>query len=96
MPVVMPCGRKTGKSAFYETVTGVNICFCFSFWLRRMLFSAGFLFALRVSRNGSETIDVFGPASRFRTPPAALPVLSGYQHSQQSELPSAHRMKLGC
>jgi hypothetical protein len=45
------------KSRFYETVTGVNIrfcfsfiVFCFSFGLRCMLFSAGFLFALCVSR----------------------------------------------
>ena len=50
--------QNSGKVAdLPETVTGVNIrfcfsfiVFCFSFGLRCMLFSAGFLFALCVSR----------------------------------------------
>jgi hypothetical protein len=62
-PEVIP--KMPVKSGFYETVAGVNICFCFSFlefcfsrWLRRMLFSAGFLFALRVSRDSSVPFGV--------------------------------------
>ena len=45
------------RAFFYEEVTEVKVCFfpslgfcfCCCFWLRRMLFSTGFLFALLVS-----------------------------------------------